>query len=272
MIVLNTKTEDELIQESLKELQAIGFSTDPGAVAKLFLNIINKNVANSYKVLKVNHLRAFLSTSDGEALEAIGALLNCNRKTDEKDDAYKYRISKQVDFLASSNETAIRLAALSTDGVVNVVLKPYAMGSGTFTVIVIDKNGGASDALITAVEKSVAETVGYGIRFKIVSPTLTYIKLKIKLFMKDSVNDAKAQEVRYAVQLVLLDFFNGLAIGEDIAVDKITQIIMNTSDNILSHQCLDFRINGEKALYVNQSCRWFERFAVSPDVDNIIVS
>ena len=64
MIVLNTKNFDELQEESLKELTAIGFSDSPGTIARLFLSIINKNVSTLYKVLTVNHLRAFLSTSD----------------------------------------------------------------------------------------------------------------------------------------------------------------------------------------------------------------
>lgn len=272
MIVLNTKTFEELTEESIKELKAIGFSTAPGAVAKLFLNIINNNIENLYKVLTVNHLRAFLSTSDGDALDAIGSLLQCFRRAGEEDNDYKYRISQQCLTLATSNETAIRLAALSIDGVNNVVMKPYAMGSGTFTIIVIGENGEASEELLETVRFEVERTVGYGIKFKAVSPTLTYIKLRIKLFMRDNLSDAKAQEIRYDVQLALTNYLSSLAIGEDIMIDKITQTIMNTSESILSHQSLDFRIGGEKALYVNQSCRWFERFAVSPDVDNIIVS
>ena len=46
---------------------------------------------------------------------------------------------------------------------------------------------------------------------------------------------------------------------------------MNVSDNIISNQCVDFYINNQKALYVNQSCRWFERFALSTEVDNIVI-
>jgi uncharacterized phage protein gp47/JayE len=272
MIVLNTKTFEELSEESIKELRAIGFSTAPGSIAKLFLNLINKNIAGAYKALSVNHLRAFLSTSNGDALDAIGELLQCFRTSGETDDNYKYRISQQCLVLATSNETAIRLAALSTEGVVNVVMKPYAMGSGTFTAIIIGENGNASDAVLAAVTSEIEKTVGYGIKFKAVSPTLTYIKIRIKLFLKDSVSDARAQEIRYAVQLALTKYFSALSIGESISIDKITQTIMNTSNDILSHQCLDFRINGEKALYVNQSCRWFERFAVSTDVDNVVVS
>ena len=271
MIVLNTKTFDELQEESLKELKAIGFSDSPGTIARLFLSIINKNIATLYKVLTVNHLRAFLSTSDGSALDAIGLLLQCKRKQNESDDDFRYRISQQCLVLATSNETAVRLAALTTNGVYDVKLKPYAMGAGTFTVIIILENGANADTVLKTVEENVNDTVGYGIRFKIVTPTLTYVKFKYKLYLKDNVSDANAQTIRYDVQTALADYINTLDVGEDIIIDKLTQVIMNVSEDIISSQCLEYWINNQKALYVNQSCRWFERFALSTEIDNVVI-
>ena len=32
-----------------------------------------------------------------------------------------------------------------------------------------------------------------------------------------------------------------------------------------------FEINGEKSIYTNQSCRWFERFIVSNETDNVVI-
>ena len=46
MIVLNTKTFDELKEEATSDLQAVGFSTSAGSIAKLFMNVVNKNIAN----------------------------------------------------------------------------------------------------------------------------------------------------------------------------------------------------------------------------------
>ena len=271
MIVLNTKTFDELQEESLKELTAIGFNNSPGTIARLFLSIINKNISTLYKVLTVNHLRAFLSTSDGAALDAIGLLFQCKRKNNETDNDYRYRISQQCLILATSNETAVRLAALTTDGVYDVKLKKYAMGTGTFTVIVILENNVDKTVVLQNITNNINDTVGYGIRFKVVTPTLTYVKFKYKLYLKDNVSDADAQTIRYDVQTALADYINKLDVGEDIIIDKLTQVIMNVSDNIISIQCLEYWINNQKALYVNQSCRWFERFALSAEINNIVI-
>lgn len=271
MIVLNTKTFEELKTEATSDLQAVGFSTDPGGIAKLFLNIVNKNVANLYTTLTVNHLRAFVTTSDGDALDAIGVLLQCSRLKGETDDNYRYRITQQCLTLAKANETAVRLTTLICDGVTDVVLRPYSMGAGTFTVIILVDPIYDPQVVIEDVRTKLKDVHGYGIRYNVVTPELTFIKIKQRLFIKDSESDATKQEIRYNAQHTLSEYLNSLKVGEDIIIDKITQLLMNVHGSIVEEANVDFYINGDKALYVNQSCRWFERFALAPETDSVII-
>lgn len=271
MIVLNTKTFEELSSEATNDLAAVGFNTSPGAVAKLFMNIVNKNIANLYNTLTINHLRAFVTTADGNALDAIGVLLQCFRLTNETDDNFRYRIVNQCLTLATSNWTSIRLTALTTEGVTDVILKPYSMGAGSFTVIVLSDEDVTSTEILENVRQRLLNVHGYGIRFNVVSPTLTYVSIKQRLHLNSSLSDIEKQEIRYNVQLALTEYLNNLSIGENIIIDKITQTIMNVSKDILQESNVSFYINGEKALYVNQSCRWFERFITSTDVDSVVI-
>lgn len=271
MIVLNTKTFDELSTEATSDLAAVGFNTSPGAIAKLFMNIVNQNIANLYNTLTVNHIRAFVTTADGGALDAIGVLVQCFRLKDETDDNFRYRIVNQCLTLATSNETAIRLTALTVEGVTDVILKPYSMGAGSFTVIVLSDEDVTSTGILENVKQALLDVHGYGIRYNVVSPTLTYVSIKQRLYLNDKLSDIEKQEIRYDVQLALTDYLSNLKIGEDIIIDKITQVIMNVSENIIQESNMTFYINGEKALYVNQSCRWFERFIVSKEVDNVVI-
>ena len=271
MKVLNTKTFDELSLEATNDLEAVGFNTSAGSIAKLFMNIVNNNIANLYNTLTVNHLRAFVTTADGSALDAIGKLLQCTRIGAESDDNYRYRITQQCLTLATSNETAIRLTALTCDKVTDVVLKPYSMGAGSFTVIVITGDEMASDEVLADVRTKLAKVHGYGIRYNVTTPTLTYVSIKQRIFFDNKLSDIEKQEVRYKVQLELSDYLSSLDIGESIMVDKITQIIMNVSEHIVQEANVSLYINGEKALYVNQSCRWFERFMIAKDIDSIVI-
>lgn len=271
MIVLNTKTFNELSTEATADLQAVGFNTSPGAIAKLFMNIVNKNIANLYNTLTVNHIRAFVTTADGAALDNIGVLLQCTRLRDETDDNYRYRITNQCLTLATSNETAIRLTALTVEGVNDVILKPYSMGAGSFTVIVLSDEDVTSTGILETVKEKLLTVHGYGIRYNVVSPTLTYVSIRQRLHLNETLSDIEKQEIRYNVQLALTDYLSNLAIGEDIIIDKLTQVIMDVSPDIIQESNIQFKINGERALYVNQSCRWFERFIVSKDSDNVVV-
>lgn len=271
MRVLNTKTFEELKTEATEDLAAVGFNTSPGSIAKLFMNIVNKHIGDLYDTLTINHLRAFVTTSDGDALDAIGTLLQCFRFNGESDDNYRYRITKQCLVLATSNETAIRLTALTVEGVKDIVLKPYSMGAGSFSVIVLSDEDVTSSGILEEVRQRLLNVHGYGIRYNVVSPTLTYVSIKQRIFLNERLSDAEKQEIRYDVQLALIDYLSNLKVGEDIILDKITQVIMNVSDDIIQEANMGFWINGEKALYVNQSCRWFERFIVSREVDNVVV-
>jgi uncharacterized phage protein gp47/JayE len=271
MIVLNTKTFEELSAEGISALNSIGFNSSPGSIAKLFLNIVNSNIADLYTTLSVNHLRAFVTTADNDALDAIGSLLQCYRLKNESDDNYRYRITNQCLTLATSNYTAVRLTALTTDDVEDVVLQEYSMGAGSFTVIVITNSDVTPQEVLERVDARLKDVHGYGIRYNVVSPTLNYIKLTQQLYFTDNVSDIEKQDIRYSVQQVIMDYLANLKIGEMFNIDKMTQLIMNVSPYITQEQNRSFYINNEKALYTNQTSKWFERFTLSNDVDNVVV-
>lgn len=271
MIVLNTKTFEELSTEGVDALNAIGFNSSPGSIAKLFLNIINSSIADLYTTLTVNHLRAFVTTADSDALDAIGSLLQCTRLDNENDDNYRYRITNQCLTLATSNYTAVRLTALTTEGVEDVVLKEHSMGAGSFTVIVLTNKDVTPQDVLDEVSNRLKDVHGYGIRYNVITPTLNYIKLTHQLLFANNISDIDKQDIRYAVQQEIVDYLSNLKIGEMFNIDKMTQLIMNVSPYIIQEQNKEFYINNEKALYTNQTSKWFERFTLSNDINNVVV-
>lgn len=272
MILMLNKTFEDLRLKAEAELVKIGFSIAPGAIAKLLLNIINAEIAGFYESLTVNHVQAFLSTATGDFLDAIGYLLNCRRLADEKDDDFRYRISKQILFTASANETAIRLAALSVPGIQDVVLKKFSYGSGSFTVLIITDKPVADASLVEAVRMNVDKVAGFGVKFDVTNPDLDVVKMKIQLSIKDSVSDGVAQDIRYLVRDRLKDYLTSRHIGEPLIINEITQRIMEVNSDIVSYTCTDFRINNQLTVYVNQTCRWNERYMLSADPDAIIIA
>lgn len=272
MKVLNTKTFNELVEESTADLQAIGFNTSAGAIAKLFMNIVNKGIANLYNTLTINHIRAFVTTADGYALDNIGVLLQCFRYDDEDDDNFRYRIVNQCLTLATSNSTAIRLTVLTTEGVEDCVIKPYSMGAGSFSVVIIHDDDYNQKDVITNVYNRLLTIHGYGIRYDVSGVDNKHIKIKHKVIISDVVSDIERQDIIYEVRTQLSNYISTMGIGQPLITDKITQIIMNVSPYIIQEMNEELYIDDEKCLYVNQQCRWRERFVVSQEVDAIVIS
>ena len=271
MKVLNTKTFDELVSESKADLEAVGFTVSPGSIAKLFMSIINKNIANLYSTLTVNHLRAFVTTADGDALDDIGSLLQCKRFSNETDDNYRYRITNQCLTLATSNETAVRLAVLVQDGVEDCIVKPFVMGAGSFAVIVVVGVNYNTEDVLYNVENAVDNIHGYGIRYDVSTADNAFVKIKQRLVLSGNLSDMEKQEARTAASEAVAKYIQGLGIGERIVTDKITQAIMNSHEGIIQEVNDGFWINNEKCPYVNQECRWRERFVLSTEPDALTI-
>lgn len=272
MILLFDKTFEDLSKKAEAGLVKTGFSIAPGSIAKLLLNIINENLAEFYETLKTNHLQSFVSTATGQFLEAIGRLVNCDRITNETDDDYRFRITKQILTTATANETAIRMAALSVDGVQDIVLKNYSYGAGSFSVLVITDKPKTSELILMAVRSAVEKVAGYGIKFEVGNPEINTIKIKIKLLTKDYLSDGEKQNIKSYVKSNLKKYFTSRHIGEGIIINEITQRVMEVNDDIIDYTCEEFRINNKMAMFINQDCRWNERYMMSSEPDAIIIN
>lgn len=272
MILLYDKTFEDLSEKAEASLTSLGFSTSPGSITKLLLNIINENLAEFYETLKINHLQSFISTSTGEFLEAIAVIVNCYRLVDETDEDFRFRITKQILTTATANETAIKLAALSVIGVQDVVLKNYSYGAGSFSLLIITDNAIADEILLLKVKTIISEVVGYGIKYEIINPIINTIKIQIKLLLKEYLSDGTKEDINNTVNNALKVYFTTRNIKESLITNEITKQIMESSDDITDYVCSDFRINDKLTTFTNQDCRWNERYMLSSDPNAILIS
>lgn len=270
MMLINEKDFKTLCNETDKLLNESGFSTTPGSIAKLFTDIINKNISNFYDTLTVNHMQSFVTTASGVYLDSIGTMLNCYRKEDEKDDDFRKRICHQTLSLSKANETAIRLAILSVENIEDVVLKKYSHGPGSLTIVPICKD--ITINKISEVEEAISDVVSCGEKVIIKSPSYKYIKININLSISLSTDDVQKQNIKTEVRQAILKYINSLRIGEPIMINELTQRIMQVDDRIINYSCDSFSINNKKCLFINQGCRWDEKFLISPDLNSVTVS
>jgi hypothetical protein len=270
MILINNKSYDELCQQVYTDFVENGFSTTPGSIAKLFADIINKNVSGFYEALSINHVQAFVTTATGDFLDAIGVLLNCTRNTSELDDDFRKRITHQCLSLPRANETSIRLAVLSVAGVEDVVLRRYSHGPGSFTVVPIVNSSNPS--VMSDIEDVLNDAASYGEKITIKLPTAKLVKIVISLIYSVSTTDVEKQNIAVKVREEIIKYINSLKTEQTLIINELAERIMDVDDNIVDYSCNDFKINNQNCLYINQGARWDERFAVSPDTNAIIVT
>lgn len=272
MALLFDNTLSSIQDKAIARLSQEGFSISPGSVAKLLVSIINSEIADLYTLLHEAHVESFVSTATGSFLDAIGTLLNCNRNEEETDSDYRVRITNQVLKVASSNETSVRLAALSIDGVKDVYLKNYSHGAGSFTVIVLSDYYDTPDNILRATYNAIEETVAYGTKFHVEKPKNDFISIDIKLIFKEGTDEITARQIKLYVKEKVKEYVNSLKLGNMFITNELTQRIMEVSDNIVTYSCTNFKVNNRPAMFVNQESRWSSRFIISPEPEAINIS
>ena len=271
MLILN-KDLKTIQNKTEKYFEEVGINITPGSIAKLFSSIINSEISEFYQTLTTYHMQCFVTTATGTYLEAIGKLLNCNRKESENDDDYRYRIINQILVGASANKTAITLAALSVNGVDNVVLVPFTKGAGSFDLYVVNSEGELSEDTINDVRNEVSKVVGYGINFNISEPIYKNVSLKIKLMFKNSLKYIDKDEIAQKVVINIYNYINNLDIGKEIVINQLSNIIMNSDSEIANFICEEFKINNTKCMFTNQYLKANEKFIIDSNYNSIIVN
>lgn len=257
---------------SFKRLVEEGLATSAGRIAKLIITLMNENVADFYTTLKAVHAQAFLSTSSGPALDLLGALLNCTREGGELDEDYKFRISQQTLSLAKANETAVRLACLSVEGVEDVVIRPYTHGTGSFSVYVVTDSAIVPEEVMSAVQAKVDEFKSYGVKAKVFNPKLLPVEIKIRIFFDKKVPEIDRQTVIKGAQDIAKEYINSRNVADEMNPHHIRNEIMVSSDGIFDVKVYHLRVKNRPVLVEIQDAIWNERFVEAPVPDAILVS
>lgn len=264
-MILLDKTLEQIMEETLTELEGMGIDREAGSVARLLLAIMNKRLSSFYETLKLNHAQAFVSKATGVFLDYIGQLLDCQRLEEEigYDDTYRYRITKQIQIVASANRMAIRLAALSVEGVQDVILKRFTHGTGSFSVYVISETPITPDDILDAVQAKVDEVESFGVRGEVFKPSLRSVEMKVRLIFKNTVPDLDRKLTVAQVQDELKRYVNGRNTGDSLLITDINKLGKELYPGVEEVVIFSYKINNRPVLPVDQTVAWNERFIES---------
>lgn len=157
-----------------------------------------------------------------------------NGRDYEGDANYKYRLSRRVLEAEAANETAIRLAALSTPGVADVIMIPYYRGIGTFAVIIKSIQPTVSTSLVDDVKTRISKVQGYSSVAHVKGPRETGFSCRLKITYSKQLTEDELLAIESQIQDVVISSVNALDIGETLYVSRIIASLYSISTMIVS--------------------------------------
>lgn len=265
MDLINFKDQDKVILDAIALLDntALNKAGSSGKICRLLVNIVASLVGDTYTALKLNHYQAFLSTAEGDGLDAIGYMVNCPRIGKESDSDYRYRISQSTLTAATCNETSIRLAALSVTGVQSIVMKQYTYGSGSYSIYVVTEYAITPDSILSNVKTAVAKVTAYGIKFDIMTPKIIDVKLGIVVAFTQTATDEDRVLLCNEVKAKTIDLMNSMNMGQSIVVKDIVNKLILVDAKIKNVYISSMKLNDIPVFITDQNLRWNQRFLAS---------
>lgn len=188
-----------------------------------------------------------------------------NGSDTENDNNYRYRISNATLSAEKANETAIRLAALSVDGVADVHMSPYARGMGSYDVLVIPTEGLADSTLIAQVQDAIEEVQAYGIRGTAAAPGVVPVDIEVRVIFVEGVTDGEQESIRARVKTAIERYVVSIPIGGTFILNEMRQQIMDVSPKIRDHVVVCYYFREQPHLLGNVFINHDEIFYPNPD-------
>lgn len=165
-------------------------------------------------------------------LKTTNAYAIANGRNFEDDTNFRYRISNQVLAAEAANLTAIRLAALSTPGVADVIIKPLYRGIGTIGVIIQSTTPTVSNTLIEAVRAKILQVAAMGDIVLVKKPKETGFTMRTTVFYSKQLTDDEMTDIEDAMNSFIVDYVNNLAIGESLFVNRLIASLFSVDPSI----------------------------------------
>jgi uncharacterized phage protein gp47/JayE len=239
---------------------------DVGAT-EVYVPITSQNTGSQYNV-GVGVLTVHDLGVDGVFTTNVKAIVS---GTDtESDENFRYRISNATLTAERANETAIRLACLSVDGVADLLIKPYARGIGTFDVIVIPIEGIATQSLLDKVQEKIDTYQALGMRGTAIAPSIVPVDIEVKLVFVNNTTDYEKTTIRMNAKTAIESYIVNIPIGGTFIVNEMRQQIMDVSSKIKDHVISCYYFREQPCFHKNIEIYWDEMFYPNPDSDEAI--
>lgn len=260
-------TEVSTTDGNIKFTVSSSTSFSPGAT-EVYAPITSNDIGSEYNV-GVNALIVHnLGISD---VYTTNEKIISGARDVETDENFRFRIVNATLTAERANETSVRLAALSTAGVGDIIIRPYARGIGTFEVIVIPAEGIATDGLVAAVQANIDEVKACGTAGYSRKPLIVPVDLEVRLVFQPYTNATEQASIRQSVRSAISQYIVNIPIGGEFILNELRQRIMDVSDSIKDHIINCYYFREQPTFLGNVSIYWDEMFYPNPSSSEAII-
>lgn len=254
------KNYDEMLNNAIDKLkrktQLNDFSA--GSVARSLLEVYIDEMDKLYDKLPLSVLMKFVSQASGPYLDEIGKLVNKERKDNESDDNFRYRIIHATEEYAKANQYAIKMPLLNIDGVYNVELKRFTRGTGSFDVYVVTDDPLGSEDIFEQAQEIIEEQEAFGIDGKVLKPDLVYIDLDIIVTFNNNADDKS--NIKNTIESKITKYLTNIYFEDQLIITDLITTIKNISpEQIKDVNIQNMFIDEERVSISNKTLNWDEQ-------------
>lgn len=148
----------------------------------------------------------------------------------EDDESFRYRLRLKLQSSGGDAEVDLRSAVLQIPGIQDIVFKPLA---GTYLVYVYGISPSVPPSLLALVQTAINSRTAYPLTGTAVVPDLVGISLSTTLNLKSGLSTIDQASVISAAQQAAANYINNLGVGQELVINRIADLIMNSDNRIL---------------------------------------
>lgn len=235
----------------------------PRNLKSVFVPVVSDQAGNNYNVG-----RNKLVSHNGPAGVTVTNLKPIdNADAVESDAQFRYRLTNFVASQPTGNEIAVRLAALGSADISNVVLQEFARGAGTFDALLVPVGNSVSFRSSEVIRKSIERVSAFGVSVRVKQPDYIKFKLTIQLVPAKGSALGILDVNKLNAKTAVLNYFESIRLGGELIINRLRAEIINAvTEDIKDINILELCLDGKPHVIRNVKLNATELF--TPDTES----
>jgi len=236
----------------------------PATAKSVFVSVLANRVGSNYSVGK-NRLTVHSGPS-GVSVTNLKPIQNGSGV--ESDNQFRFRLTNSLVSGATSNKTAIKIAAIGSPDISNVILKEYSRGAGTFDAVLVPVGNSVSFQTSELVRRSIESVSAFGVSPRVKQPDYVRFKISFQLVPETGTRIGELDANKIRAKNATLQHFESVRLGGELIINRLrSDIISSVNSSIKDIRIIELCFNGKPHTIRNYKLKALELFTPQNDLD-----